>query len=98
MLIFLDFSYYRYLYNFSKDSGLSELSWNDRSNPHVNIVCLGISFLGPDSSDPADVREAGMGRKIFCDRCGRELEVSEVVQLLGHDLCPACCKETVGSK
>lgn len=43
-------------------------------------------------------RGGSMARRIFCDKCGRELSVSEVVQLLEYDLCFACCKKTLGSK
>ena len=37
-----------------------------------------------------------MARRIFCDKCGRELRASEAVQLLEYDLCFACCKKTLG--
>jgi hypothetical protein len=39
-----------------------------------------------------------MSRKIFCDKCGRELKLSEVNQLSGYDLCKECCREIVNKK
>jgi hypothetical protein len=36
-----------------------------------------------------------VSRKYFCDKCGREMSGSEMVQLLDLDLCKDCCRETV---
>jgi predicted amidophosphoribosyltransferase len=40
---------------------------------------------------------SNMVRKMFCDKCGRELKAHEAIQLLGYDLCSTCCKEVVKS-
>lgn len=39
-----------------------------------------------------------MVRRVFCDKCGTELRDSELVQLLGYELCDGCCKMLVSPK
>jgi len=36
-----------------------------------------------------------VARRIYCDKCGRELAASQVIQLLGYELCNDCCKKLV---
>ena len=39
-----------------------------------------------------------MTKKIFCDKCGCELLLSELIELLGYDLCMDCCRRIVTPK
>lgn len=39
-----------------------------------------------------------MVRRIYCDKCGRELAASELIQLLDYEPCSDCCRQIVRSK
>jgi len=42
-----------------------------------------------------DQQGKNVARRIFCDKCGRELKAAEAIQLLEYDLCIECCKKTI---
>jgi hypothetical protein len=66
---------------------------------NVGTCLLNLSSQEKVSDDVCSVwRDGNMARKIFCDKCGRELKASEAIQLLEYDLCIECCKKTLGNE
>ena len=66
---------------------------------NVGTCLLNLDYQEKVSDDVRSVWRGGnMARKIFCDKCGRELKASEAIQLLEHDLCIECCKKTIGNQ
>jgi hypothetical protein len=39
--------------------------------------------------------EAHMAGKVLCEKCGRELAPSEIIQRQGLELCIDCCRQMV---